>query len=375
MRSASRRRRRNGSRRGLIDRLGALPGWAGILAIAGSALVGAIASIVTGKAPGPLLGVVLIAGTFAGTIVVRPRAVYQLIPVPAMAYVAGAIMAGYVHDKSKILDRTGLAAHAGTWVASGFWAMSIATLVAIAVTGVRLFVDYRYDTQRQTGPKRRTDANWDPADQDPAPERDPYWPPQGTAAVHASGGHATQSYPATRSGGHPVTGSGSHPAAGSGGYPVTGSGSHPAAGSGGYPTAGSGGYPATSSGGYPARGSGSYPAQGPGTYPPQGSGSYPAQGPGDHPARGSGTYPGRDSGGYPARDSGQYPAPASGGYPARDSGSYPRHDSRPRLALGPGQSQAPYPDERPDPYPRPSGSYPARDRESDPYPPRQPEPY
>jgi hypothetical protein len=63
--------------------------------------------------------------------------VYLIIPVPALAYVVAATIAGMIHDRSADTSLTGLAVHAAQWIASGFVAISVATLLAIAVTAVR----------------------------------------------------------------------------------------------------------------------------------------------------------------------------------------------------------------------------------------------
>jgi hypothetical protein len=63
--------------------------------------------------------------------------VYLIIPVPALSYVVGATIAGLIHDRADDGSLTGLAVHAAQWIASGFLAMSVATLLAIAITAVR----------------------------------------------------------------------------------------------------------------------------------------------------------------------------------------------------------------------------------------------
>ena len=47
-----------------------------------------------------MLSIFLLAGTAAGALAVRPRAAYLLIPVPALAYLAAATVAGLVHDRA-----------------------------------------------------------------------------------------------------------------------------------------------------------------------------------------------------------------------------------------------------------------------------------
>ena len=67
----------------------------------------------------------------------HPKAAYLIIPVPALAYLAAAILAGVIHDHAADTSHTALAISAAQWIASGFVAMSAATLLAIGVAVVR----------------------------------------------------------------------------------------------------------------------------------------------------------------------------------------------------------------------------------------------
>jgi len=84
-----------------------------------------------------VLGIFLLAGTAAGALAVHPRAAYLIIPVPALAYLVAAILAGVIHDRAADTSHTALAISAAQWIASGFAAMSAATLLAIAVAVIR----------------------------------------------------------------------------------------------------------------------------------------------------------------------------------------------------------------------------------------------
>jgi ACR3 family arsenite efflux pump ArsB len=92
---------------------------------------------VTGSEPGLILGIFLVAGTAAGALAVHPRAAYLIIPVPALAYLVAAVVAGAIHDHAADSSHTAAAISAAQWIASGFVAMSAATLLAIAVAAVR----------------------------------------------------------------------------------------------------------------------------------------------------------------------------------------------------------------------------------------------
>jgi hypothetical protein len=116
---------------------GSRPGRLGIALVIGGALAGLLGTVVTGSEPGLILGIFLLAGTAAGALAVHPRAAYLIIPVPALAYLAAAILAGVIRDHAADTSHTALAISAAQWIASGFVAMSAATLLAIGVTVVR----------------------------------------------------------------------------------------------------------------------------------------------------------------------------------------------------------------------------------------------
>jgi hypothetical protein len=116
---------------------GSRPGRLGIALVIGGAAVGLLGTVLTGSDPGAVLGIFLLAGTAAGALAVRPRAAYLIIPVPPLAYVVAATLAGLVHDHATDTSHTALAISAAQWIASGFLAMTAATLLAIVVATVR----------------------------------------------------------------------------------------------------------------------------------------------------------------------------------------------------------------------------------------------
>jgi hypothetical protein len=93
--------------------------------------------VLTGSEPGTVLSVFLIAGTAAAVLAVRPRAVYLIIPVPALAYVVAAVVAGLIHGQASSTSRTALAVSAAQWAASGFLVMAAATVLAIGAAAAR----------------------------------------------------------------------------------------------------------------------------------------------------------------------------------------------------------------------------------------------
>lgn len=105
--------------------------------MAGGTAAGAILTILTGSDPGLLLGLFLVSATIVGTLVVAIRSAYVVIPVPAIAYPVAALLTGYIHDHAVVTSLTGFAVNAVQWIASGFVAMTTATVVAIALAAGR----------------------------------------------------------------------------------------------------------------------------------------------------------------------------------------------------------------------------------------------
>jgi hypothetical protein len=116
---------------------GSRPGRLGVFVVIGCAVLGMLATVLSRTDPGPVLGVFVVGGTVGAALAVRPRSVYLIIPVPALAYILAATIAGLIHDRASDSSLTGLAVHLAQWIASGFLAMSAATLLAIALTAVR----------------------------------------------------------------------------------------------------------------------------------------------------------------------------------------------------------------------------------------------
>ena len=110
---------------------------AGILIIAAATLLGVIATIVTKKDPGTILGVLIVVGALAAAVGVRYSTAYILIPIPALAWVAGAGIAGYVHDRSLLTGSIGYGSQAAVWMAAGFTWMVIAIIAVIVVAAAR----------------------------------------------------------------------------------------------------------------------------------------------------------------------------------------------------------------------------------------------
>lgn len=131
---------------------GSRPGWLGIGLVIGGAAAGLLATVLGGSGPGIVLGIFLLAGTAAGALAVRPRAAYLIIPVPPLAYVVAATLAGLIHDHAARTSHTALAISAAQWIASGFLAMAAATLLAIVLATVRWAAERRHRGTPPSGP-------------------------------------------------------------------------------------------------------------------------------------------------------------------------------------------------------------------------------
>jgi hypothetical protein len=156
---------------------GSLSGGLSVCIIIASAALGAIATVVTRTQPGQALSVCVVVGTFLAALTVRPSAGRLLLPAPALCYVLAALTAGIIYDRSA--SKTQQAVDAAQWIANGFFAMAIATGLAIVLTSVRWFLWHRGRRADTRGPQ-----GWDgnpgppgtrPA-QRPRPARPGQWP-------------------------------------------------------------------------------------------------------------------------------------------------------------------------------------------------------
>ena len=147
----------------------------------GSAVIGAVATIMTRAEPGSVLGLSVLAGTVAAALTVQPRTGRLIFPVPALSYLIAALVSGVVYDRSS--NKTELAVGAAQWIANGFFVMVLATLLAIALTTVRWLMWRRdqpgpvppeyggWSNPRPPGPSPRTQ----PSQQRPPPPAAPGW--------------------------------------------------------------------------------------------------------------------------------------------------------------------------------------------------------
>ena len=179
------RGRRNPRRSPGAGRWGALQGGLGVCIIVASAAFGTIATILTRSAPGFLLGVFVEAGTVVAALAVRPRTGRMIFPVPVLSYLVGALISGFVFNRSGT-SKTALAIGAAQWVANGFFAMALATVLAVAIITIRWYLWRRGRTPaREVGrdadwaaPPRRSHAAWEQTTESgyPAAPRTPEGP-------------------------------------------------------------------------------------------------------------------------------------------------------------------------------------------------------
>jgi hypothetical protein len=108
-----------------------------VCVIVGSTAIGVIATMATGRAPGSILGAFVVIGTIVAALAVRPRAGRLIFPVPVLAYLVGALVAGIIYNRSDDASTTADAIGAAQWVANGFFAMAFATAAAIVLITVR----------------------------------------------------------------------------------------------------------------------------------------------------------------------------------------------------------------------------------------------
>jgi hypothetical protein len=123
---------------------GRYPAWVGVLTVLAAALLGAAFTVVSHRDPGRPLGIFVVVGTVAAGTSIRARSTYALIPVPALAYAVAAVIAGLIHDRSIDTSRTALTLSGVQWIASGFIAMTAATVLAVVLVIARWLLTMHY---------------------------------------------------------------------------------------------------------------------------------------------------------------------------------------------------------------------------------------
>jgi hypothetical protein len=114
--------------------------------------------MVARSAPGFLLGFFVVAGTVAASLAVRPSAGRMILPAPVLSYLVAALISGVVFDRTADSSNTALAISAAQWIANGFFAMVLATVLAVAIIAARWYLwRRRRPVLRDPAPR---DAGW-----------------------------------------------------------------------------------------------------------------------------------------------------------------------------------------------------------------------
>ena len=64
----------------------------------------------------------------------------MIFPVPVLSYMVAALLSGVVYDRSADSSKTALAIAAAQWIANGFFAMALATVLAVVIISVRWYL-------------------------------------------------------------------------------------------------------------------------------------------------------------------------------------------------------------------------------------------
>ena len=123
---------------------GSLQGGLGVCIIVAGTAIGAIVTMVTGRAPGLLLGAFVVIGTIAASLAVRPRAGRMILPVPVLSYLVAALVSGVIYNRGDGASKAALAIGAAQWIADGFFPMALATALAIGLIAVRWLLSRRH---------------------------------------------------------------------------------------------------------------------------------------------------------------------------------------------------------------------------------------
>ncbi len=153
---------------------GALQGGLGVCIIVASTAIGAIVTMVTGRAPGVLLGAFVVIGTMVAALAVRPRAGRTILPVPVLSYLVAALVSGVIYNRAEGASKAALALGAAQWIADGFFAMVLATAMAIGIIGVRWLLWRRRNDADPRSPRTPSPGWTSPA---PGQARRPPRPP------------------------------------------------------------------------------------------------------------------------------------------------------------------------------------------------------
>lgn len=164
--------------------LGTLSTRVTIYILLGAALLGVLGTLLTGAEPGGLLSFFIIIGSVIAALGIRRRALYLLIPLPALTFFICAVLTGAVKDSSIDTSRTELGVSFLQWIASVFFAMCAATILVLLIGAGRWLLSRQLvagqfalyaETARGAGP-RAAQAPGQRGDREgrPSPDRDPW---------------------------------------------------------------------------------------------------------------------------------------------------------------------------------------------------------
>jgi hypothetical protein len=145
----------------------------------GATAIGVIATVVTKREPGSLLSYLIIIGSVIAALAIRRRALYVLIPLPALLFFISAVLTGAVKDRGIDTSKTELGLSFLQWIANVFFAMCAATILVLLIGAGRWLLSRQLVAGQFASAGRRADRTT----QAPAPRADPDlrpprdWPP------------------------------------------------------------------------------------------------------------------------------------------------------------------------------------------------------
>jgi hypothetical protein len=113
-----------------------------VLVFLGLALLSLVATIVIDHDPGFLIGFFLLVESVIAAAAIR-RAVYRLIPLPALSYLVTTTVAGTVHDRANLNDSHEFITSFLTWIGSAFFALLWSTALIVVIAIVRAMIAWR----------------------------------------------------------------------------------------------------------------------------------------------------------------------------------------------------------------------------------------
>lgn len=124
--------------------MGALRTRSALYILLGAAVVGVVGTLMAGTEPGNMLGLLIIIGSVLAALGIRRRAIYLLIPLPALALFCSAVLTGYVHDNSIETTKAELGATFLQWIANVFVAMCAATILVLVIGAGRWLLSRQF---------------------------------------------------------------------------------------------------------------------------------------------------------------------------------------------------------------------------------------